>query len=291
MNVKKDERSTVKEILIIVIKLILCVLLIYFNNHPPLLYRSIPLLAKVAYSVMIFFSASLSLSILRFFVVSIYVRKNKLKNRLKDNFILGINQIVSVLNTVFMIISLMYFLGINPIKFLTSITIVAAAIALLSKEYISNMINGLIIMFADKLSLGDYIKIGHEEGKIVDITLLNVILQNEDNDMVVIPNSVIFNSVIINQSKQNIKKLTIEFEVDVSKHFTAEYLEEKLEIILREFKGFVADDGFSVKTIFIKKDLVHFKAQVILNYYDKLRERQLRKELYRQILMIIEGNR
>ncbi|ADY51071.1 MscS Mechanosensitive ion channel [Pseudopedobacter saltans DSM 12145] len=286
-KLKESERSTFREISSIILKLILCVVLIYFSNQPPLWYKTVPILAKLVYSVMIFFSVSLSVSILRYFVVNIYIRKNKLKSSVKDNFILGINQIVSVLNTVFFIVALMYFLGINPIKFITSITIVAAAIALLSKEYISNMINGLIIMFADKLSLGDHIKVGNEEGKIVDITLLNVILQNEDNDMVVIPNSVIFNSVIINQSKQNVKKLTVEFEVDVSKKFTAEFLEEQLAVVLKDYKGFVVEDGFSVKTIFVKKDLVHFKVQVILNHYDKLRERKLRKELYHIILQII----
>ncbi|WP_353138335.1 mechanosensitive ion channel domain-containing protein [Pseudopedobacter sp.] len=286
-KLKEEERSTFKEILIIILKLVFCVVLIYYSYHPPLLYRSIPILAKIAYSVMIFLSASLSISIIRYFIISIYISKNKLKNRVKDNFILGINQIVSVLNTVFIVIAFMYLLGINPIKFLTSITIVAAAIALLSKEYIANMINGLIIMFADKLSLGDHIKIGNEEGKIVDITLLNVILQNEDNDMVVIPNSVIFNSIIINQSKQNIKKLTVEFEVDVAKKFTAEFVERELESVLGDYKGFVLDEGFSVKTIFIKKDLVHFKVQLILKHYDKVREKQLRRLLYTKILQIV----
>lgn len=286
-KLKEEERSTFKEILIIVLKLFFCVVLIYYSYHPPLLYRTVPILAKIAYSVMIFLSASLSISIIRYFIISIYISKNKLKNRVKDNFILGINQIVSVLNTVFIIIAFMYLLGINPIKFLTSITIVAAAIALLSKEYIANMINGLIIMFADKLSLGDHIKVGNEEGKIVDITLLNVILQNEDNDMVVIPNSVIFNSIIINQSKQNIKKLTVEFEVDVAKKFTAEFLEKELESVLGDYKGFVLDEGFSVKTIFIKKDLVHFKVQLILKHYDKIKEKQLRRLLYTKILQIV----
>ena len=286
-KLKEEERSTFKEILIIVLKLVFCIVLIYYSYHPPLLYRSIPILAKTAYSVMIFLSASLSISIIRYFIIRIYISKNKLKNRVKDNFILGINQIVSVLNTVFVIISFMYLLGINPIKFLTSITIVAAAIALLSKEYIANMINGLIIMFADKLSLGDHIKVGNEEGKIVDITLLNVILQNEDNDMVVIPNSVIFNSIIINQSKQNIKKLTVEFEVDISKKFTAEFIERELESVLEDYKGFVLDEGFSVKTMFIKKDLVHFKVQLILKHYDKAKEKQLRRILYTKILQIV----
>ncbi|RRN76525.1 mechanosensitive ion channel protein MscS, partial [Pseudoxanthomonas sp. SGD-10] len=197
---KLQQRNELNELIVIFIKLFFCITLIYFNEHKPAFYQTVPIIGKLAYSVMIFVSASLSVSIIRLIIVSLYIRRNRLKSTVKDNFILGISQIVSVLNTVFFIIAFMYLLGIDPIKFLTSITIVAAAIALISKEYIANMINGLIIMFSDKLSLGDYIKVGNEEGKIIDITLINVILQNDDNDMVLIPNSVIFNSIIINQS-------------------------------------------------------------------------------------------
>ena len=285
-KIKVQQRSAVNELLIIFVKLIFCITLIYFNSHKPMLYKTVPVIDKLAYSIMIFISASLSVSVIRLIIVRLYIRRNKLKSTVKDNFILGINQIVSVLNTVFVIISFMYLLGINPIKFLTSITIVAAAIALVSKEYIANMINGLIIMFSDKLSLGDHIKIGNEEGKILDITLVNVILHNEDNDMVLIPNSVIFNSIIINQSKQNIKKLNVEFEIDLSKHCTVDSLEQMIQPIVNKYKDFIVEDGVNIKTLDIKKDYARFKIQMLLKYHNKQKEREIRKLLNAQILQM-----
>lgn len=284
MAKKEIERNSFNELLVILLKLVFYIVLIYFNNNKPMLYESVPVLDKIGYSLMIFFSASLVVSIVRFIIIRLYIRRNKLKNKVKDNFIIGINQIESVLNTVFVIIAVMYFLDINPITFLTSITIVAAAIALLTKEYIANMINGLIIMFSDRLSLGDHIRIGNEEGKILDLTLINVILQNEDNDMVLIPNSVVFNSIIVNQSKQNVKKLTVDFEVDINRKLTSGILEEEFETIIKDFKEFIVEDGLSVKVTAIKKDFVHFKVQVLLRYYDKLREKQIRRLLQGRIL-------
>eukprot|EP01132_Coremiostelium_polycephalum_P017347 gene17347-20783_t len=183
-----------------------------------------------------------------------YVKKHKLKSNIKDNFILGINRIVSILNTVFFVLAFMIFLGIDPIKFLTSITIVAAAIALTFKDYITNMINGLIIMFSDRLSLGDHIKVHDIEGKIIDITLINMILQNEDNDMVIIPNSVAFSSVIVNQSKQNIKKLSVEFQMSLHFGYTPDYLENHLRDVVKPFATYIALDGLTVKTFAINKD-------------------------------------
>ena len=106
-----------------------------------------------------------------------FISKNiRLKSNIKDNFILGIDRIQSILDTVFFALAFIVFLGNDPKSFLTSITIVAAAIALTFKDYITNMINGLIIMFSDQLSLGDHIKIKDIDGKIVDITLINMVL-------------------------------------------------------------------------------------------------------------------
>jgi len=225
----------------------------------------------------------------RLIIIYWYVRKNNLKANIKDNFILGINRIVSVLNTVFLIIAIMVFMGIDPIKFLTSITIVAAAIALIFKEYVTNMINGLIIMFSDRLSLGDHIKVLDQEGKILDITLINIIIQNEDNDMVLIPNSVIFTSLIVNQSKQNIKKLTVEFELDVHLNQTPASLEAYLESVIKPYEDYTMKDGFSVKTLEIKKDYTKFKVQVLLNYHDRAKEKEIRRKLNTAVLELRGG--
>ncbi len=283
------ERSTRNELVFILIKFVIYAFLFYINLEKQQLFISVPILKKIAVSLQLLIGASLVISVLRLIIIYWYIRKHNLKANIRDNFILGINRIVSVLNTVFFIISFMFFVGIDPIQFLTSITIVAAAIALTFKDYITNMINGLIIMFSDRLSLGDHIKVQDQEGKILDITLINIILQNEDNDMVLIPNSVIFNSMIVNQSKQNIKKLNIEFEIDVNKGYTPEIIEKKLSNITHHYSENIMEDGFSVKTIEIKKDFTRFKIQVLLKYHDKLKEREIRRRLHTEILLLAAG--
>ena len=292
MNIKDitaKERSTTTELLVIFIKLVVYATLVYFNINQPEIYAKVPIIGKVAYSLLIVTGASFSISVVRLIIIYWYIRKNNLKANIKDNFILGINRIVSVLNTVFLIIAIMVFMGIDPIKFLTSITIVAAAIALIFKEYVTNMINGLIIMFSDRLSLGDHIKVLDQEGKILDITLINIIIQNEDNDMVLIPNSVIFTSLIVNQSKQNIKKLTVEFELDVNLNQTPASLEAYLENIIKPYEDYTMKDGFSVKTLEIKKDYTKFKVQVLLNYHDRAKEKEIRRKLNTAVLELRGG--
>src|SRR5690606_6785208 len=160
--IEKKQRSAVKEFFVILLKLIIFVVLLYFNFDKPEFYHTAPFIAKASKVLLFFMLASFSVSVLRYSVIYLYIRKNRLASNIKDNFILGINRIVSVFNTLFLVVSVMYLFDIDPLKFVTSITIVAAAIALIFKDYVTNMINGLIIMFSDRLSLGDHIKVLNE---------------------------------------------------------------------------------------------------------------------------------
>lgn len=284
--IEEQERKTRNEIIMIVTKAIVYIALVYFMINVPPLYNHYPFVAQTAEALFIFLGPSLTVSLIRLVIIFWYVRKHKLKSNIKDNFILGINRIVSILNTVFFALAFMVFVGVDPIKFLTSITIVAAAIALTFKDYITNMINGLIIMFSDRLSLGDHIKVHDIEGKIIDITLINMILQNEDNDMVIIPNSIAFSSVIINQSKQNIKKLSVEFQMSLHFGYTPAYLENHLRKAVTPYEGYITIDGLTVKTIAINKDEARFKIQVLLNKFDKAKEREIRRALNTEVMKL-----
>ncbi|MHA4894951.1 mechanosensitive ion channel family protein [Pedobacter sp. PWIIR3] len=285
--IEDRERKTGKELLMIGFKALIFGILVYFYINQQVLYDFNPgvgMIAKtriesIAKALMIFLGPSLAVSTLRLVVIYWYIRKHNFKNNIKDNFILGINRIVSIFNTVFLVIAVITLFHVDPKEFIFSVSIVAAAIAVTFKEYINNMINGLIIMFSDRLSLGDHIKLGNNEGKILDITLINMILQNEDSDMVIVPNSIAFSSVIINQSKQNTKKLSVEFDMALENGYTPEYLENHLNKVIEGYTANIVPGGLSVKTLEINKDVVIFKAMVLLKHYDKIKEREIRRAI------------
>lgn len=280
------QRKTRNEFIMILVKTIIFTVLVYFRVNTPEIYDKYTFVKQLASGIFIFIGPSLTASILRLIIIFVYVKKHRLKSNIKDNFILGIDRIQSILDAVFFSLAFIVFLGNDPKTFLTSITIVAAALALTFKDYITNMINGLIIMFSDQLSLGDHIKIKDVDGKIVDITLINMVLQNEDNDMVIIPNSVVFNELIVNQSKQNIKKLSLEFQIALQYGFTPDSLEHYLKDSVKHFSGFIVENGLTVKTIAINKDQVSFKVQVLLTQYNKVKEREIRRELNTVIMKL-----
>ncbi|WP_316747815.1 mechanosensitive ion channel family protein [Pedobacter gandavensis] len=290
ITVEDKERETGKELIMILIKALICTVLIYFAIKAPQVYTEYPFLGKLTRGCILFLGPSLLVSILRLVVIYWYIKKHRLKKTIKDNFILGINRVVSIFNTVFFALALTALFSVNPLDLVFSVSIVAAALAVTFKDYITSMINGLIIMFSDRLSLGDYIKLGEHEGKILDITLTNMILQNEDSDMVIIPNSVAFGSVIVNQSKQNTKKLSIEFDLSLRYSYTPDFLEEYLNKAIENDVDNVVEGGLSIKTIAINKDVAIFKVMVLLKHYDKVKERAVRRLLNTALIQLASGS-
>lgn len=288
---KTYKNTNRRERIIFLVKLLIYVGIIYFNIAHPAVYDQLVWLFKLTNALSFFLGANLVISLAWLLILSWYTRRSRNRNKPieKDNFILGISRITSVLNTLFLLLAITFFFGVNPLQFVTSITIVAAAIALVTKDYITNMINGLIIMFSDQLSLGDHVRIGDYKGKVMDITLINVVLQNEDDDIVIIPNSVVFTSIVLNQSKQNIKKLTLEFELDHKHPFTIRGLEERLKKSVQEYSRSFTAESFSLKIIEIKKDFVQFKIQLLMPLTNKEIERLIRRALNTEIMAIAEG--
>jgi len=87
-----------------------------------------------------------------------YRRRHKI-NR-DDNFIIGVGQIYLLLLVMGLIVGLLSLFRIDVRQLFTSLSIVFAGIAILTKDYISNMINGMIVTFSGQLGIGDNVRIG-----------------------------------------------------------------------------------------------------------------------------------
>ncbi|MDN3689216.1 mechanosensitive ion channel family protein [Cyclobacterium jeungdonense] len=231
-------------------------------------------------------AGNILISLGRLFLVRFYLRKTK-SDSLHSNFVLGINHIANMLNVIFFLFAVMIFFQIKPIEFLGSIALVAAAIAILSKDYITNMFNGLIIMFSDQITLGDFIQVGENKGKIQDITLLNVVLMNDDGDLVLIPNSLLLSLQVVNHSRQSVRRLTFEFEISNRPGLNVDRTEEKLRHTLKPFHQEIKPNGLNLKALDISKDTVKLKLQIQLNTPSKLAEKKIRR-LVNQTLIDLE---
>lgn len=279
-----SQKSEWRKKIFFVLKLLLLFLIVFLREHQEP-WLSDWLVPENTFKALTFYlSANLLISFSRLVIVYLYGRRKHLKRGFQNNFMLGINRISDILNTITFIISLMLIVGINPWQLITSLSIVAAAIALLSKDYISNMINGMIIMFSDELSLGDYVSIREHRGRIVDITLVNLHLVNDDEDLIYIPNNTVFASDVINFTKRSIKKISFEFDIKNEKIVHAEKLEEYLKNSLKPYEQHIKPGSYNLKIQRLGDVSSSLKFQFVMLKSNKELEKEIRKVTLRHVL-------
>lgn len=225
------------------------------------------------------------LDFVQFFTVWWYRRRHKVRG--EDNFIIGVSQIYSLLLAVGIIVGILSLFQINVKELFTSLSIIFAGLAILTKDYISNMINGMIITFSGQMSIGDNVRIGQHRGKITDITLQNIHLLNDDDDVIFIPNNVVLTTDVINFTKREVKRTSIDFDIDLKYLKTVEELETSLTEALTPFQDVIKPDSYYLRVAEVRKDSVSLKFQYILKQPNKDLERQIRRRTIRRLVEII----
>ncbi len=231
--------------------------------------------------------ADLWISFIRLGVVFYYQRKHKLSKGVKSNFILGIDHIANIIHTFVLIGAILLLFNIDPINLITSLSIVAAAIAILSKDYIANMINGMLIMFSEEVMIGDEIKIGEVKGKVTDITLVNMHIVNDDEDLIYVPNSMVFTSQIFNYTKRAIRKVSFDFDLKNDLATDVEVLEKHIIDVLDEYHQYIKVDSYVLRIIKINENFTFLKFQFVLHRHSSVREKDIRKAALREVLKYI----
>lgn len=217
-----------------------------------------------------------------------YRKRKNIPSWGQDNFIIGIQQLSDLVMFILVLFVVLRLFSINVKQFLTSLSIFAAALALLSKDYISNVISGMIIAFSNRLSIGDHVKIHEHEGKIVDITLTSIHLLNDDDDIAYVPNATAFSTEIINFTKGDVRKTSIEMEVDYKHLSSINDLEAKLIETLRPHMEFVREETIRLKVLEIHHEYAVLKFQYLLKQADRNKEREIRRAMKRKIVDVIK---
>jgi small-conductance mechanosensitive channel len=216
-----------------------------------------------------------------------YAKKYQLLRTNKANFQYGINNIANVVLVLGTIVHLFQLFGIDIKTLLTSMSIVAAAIAIITKDYITDFLVGLYFSFSKNFEINDYVKMGEFRGKIIELQIFKVRLLNDDDDSILIPNSKIYNTEITNYTRRDIRLMSVDFELGVMNISTIEQLESDLINSLQDLIEFIEPGTFSLRIVEMRKDAVDMKFQCKMKQFDRDLQRQVRKKTVRQVFNYI----
>jgi small-conductance mechanosensitive channel len=207
----------------------------------------------------------------------------------RDNFTIGIGHISKVIYFLLAFVILLSLFNISVKEAITTLSLIAAAVVLMTKDYISNLINGMYLTFAKVVTIGDQVSIDGNKGKILDITLTNVHLLNDDDDIIYIPNNKVFSSEIINYTRRELKRTSIDFEVDPLIISDIDALERRLIEILGPHIHEIQPGTCQLKTVSVKKDVLQLKFQYILiEPLNKEVDKKIRRFFIRRLVKVLQ---
>lgn len=82
-------------------------------------------------------------------------------------------------------------LGVDLTPFLTGAGILGLGVGLGMKDLAADMVAGFFLLLENQVNLGDWVKIGSSEGKVVKISLRTLVLRDSEGQEHIIPNSAV----------------------------------------------------------------------------------------------------
>ena len=149
------------------------------------------------------------IKIVRIIARSASMKSSKL-DRSASTFIISI---ITVVLYVVLVIVLVSSLGFSTAGIIAAFSAVALAIALALKDSLASLANGVIIIFTKPFKKGDYIAIGGLDGLVQDIRLFNTKILTYSNEEIIVPNSEVLGSKLINYSAMPLRRVVFDVPV------------------------------------------------------------------------------
>lgn len=124
------------------------------------------------------------------------------KVELSEQLMPFLRRIINIIMVVIAVIMLLGYFEVDVSGFVATLGIGSLAIALAAQAALSDTISGFVIMIDRPYRIGDRIEIQDLDtwGDVVDIGLRSTHIRTRDNRMIIVPNSVIAKSLIVNHS-------------------------------------------------------------------------------------------
>lgn len=87
-------------------------------------------------------------------------------------------------------------------------------IAFAMQDTLSNLASGLMIMLNHPFDEGDYITAGGTAGTVQSVSIVSTTVATPDNQVVVIPNSMVWGDVIVNATASELRRVDLLFGID-----------------------------------------------------------------------------
>lgn len=104
-------------------------------------------------------------------------------------------------------------LGFDVTSLVALASVVSAAFALAAQNTLSNFFGGVLLLLSQPIRVGEYIHTAAGDGTVQEVGLMNTVMKTPDNRVVTVPNGTIVAGTIDNYSREENRRLDIDFRV------------------------------------------------------------------------------
>lgn len=153
-----------------------------------------------------------------------------------------------------LVISVVSTLGVQTSSLVAIVGAAGLAVGLALQGSLSNFAGGVLIIIFRPFGVGDFIEAGGKSGTVKDIQIFSTIIDTPDNKRVIIPNSQLSNDVIVNYSKNDMRRVDFVFSIDYNDNlYAAKDLITRLvgshEMVLKDKDVFVRVSEYADSSI------------------------------------------
>lgn len=130
-----------------------------------------------------------------------------------------LTSVISVLLYVIVAVIVLSVLNVPMDSIVTVIGTAGLAIGLALQDSLANVAGGFLIMFTKPLKVGDLVKFGDVTGTVKSVGILQTQLVLGDQTVVFIPNGQVAESVIVNYSEKEMRRLDLEIGISYDADF------------------------------------------------------------------------
>lgn len=216
-----------------------------------------------------------------------YSKRHKIDLEQKNNVHYGIENIAKLIIGIGLTTTALAAFGIQLWEVIASITIIATAIAIITKEYIADFLVGIHLSFSNMFEVGDFVKVGDKKGEVLGVNMLKTLIRNEDDDIVMLPHTSVHYNEIVNFTKKNIRQMSVDFQLEKNYIQGAEELKERIIKKLKHLDKHIDSDSYELQVVNVKSGYFDFKFNYTLKKVSMDIHRKARKVIIHEVYLFI----
>lgn len=224
----------------------------------------------IAYLIVIFITLSRVINALAYWYMKVIAPKTE--TNLDEQLLPFIRRVALIILFMIGAIIMLSHFEVDVTALVTTLGVGSLAIALAAQETLADTISGMVIVFDRPYRIGDRIEVQDLDtwGDVVDIGLRSTRIRTRDNRMVIIPNSVISKSLIVNHSYPD-TQYRIEIHIGVAYGTDIELARKTLIDAVEEVEGVLK--GRPVEALFLEfgESALIFRVRWWLDSYEDTR--------------------